>query len=124
FLGDPQLLILDEPTAGLDPAGPKGILELLLALKGQGKTAFLRSHILPEGEQICDRIVIIDRGRLLRAGRLQDMLELGDRVEMVADRIPEEIEQAALARGAVVERGTHGVRIVLDGARKREMVEA
>jgi ABC-2 type transport system ATP-binding protein len=124
FLGDPQLLILDEPTSGLDPAGRKEILELLLALKAQGKTVFLSSHILPEVEQICDRIVIIDRGRLLRAGRLQDMLELGDRVEMVADRIPEEIEQAALARGAVVERGPHGVRIVLDAARKREMVEA
>lgn len=124
FLGDPQLLILDEPTSGLDPAGRKEILELLLALKAQGKTVFLSSHILPEVEQICDRIVIIDRGRLLREGRLQEMLNLGDRVEIVADRITEEIEQAAAAGGAVVERGAHGVRIVLDAARKREMAEA
>jgi len=124
FLGDPQLLILDEPTSGLDPAGRKEILELLLALKAQGKTVFLSSHILPEVEQICDRIVIIDRGRLLRAGRLQEMLSTGDRVELVADRITEEIEQAAAACGAVVERGPHGVRIVLDAARKREMAEA
>jgi ABC-2 type transport system ATP-binding protein len=124
FLGDPQLLILDEPTSGLDPAGRKEILELLVALKAQGKTVFLSSHILPEVEQICDRIVIIDRGRLLREGRLQEMLNLGDRVEIVADRITEEIEQAAAAGGAVVERGAHGVRIVLDAARKREMAEA
>ena len=124
FLGDPQLLILDEPTSGLDPAGRKEILELLVALKAQGKTVFLSSHILPEVEQICDRIVIIDRGRLLRAGRLQEMLSTGDRVELVADRITEEIEQAAAACGAVVERGPHGVRIVLDAARKREMAEA
>ncbi|MGB7758216.1 MAG: ABC transporter ATP-binding protein [Bryobacteraceae bacterium] len=123
FLGDPQLLILDEPTSGLDPAGRKEILELLVALKGQGKTIFLSSHILPEVEQICDRIVIIDRGRLLREGRLQEMLDLGDRVEIVADRITEEIEQAAAAGGAMVEHGPHGVRVVLDAARKREMAE-
>ncbi|MGD0669724.1 MAG: ABC transporter ATP-binding protein [Bryobacteraceae bacterium] len=124
FLGSPRLLILDEPTSGLDPAGRKEILGLLLALKAEGKTVFLSSHILPEVEQICDRIVIIDRGRLLRAGRLQEMLATGDRVEVVADRITEEIEQAAAASGAVVERGPNGVRIVLDAARKREMVEA
>ncbi|MGB9457144.1 MAG: ABC transporter ATP-binding protein [Bryobacteraceae bacterium] len=124
FLGSPRLLILDEPTSGLDPAGRKEILGLLLALKAEGKTVFLSSHILPEVEQICDRIVIIDRGRLLRAGRLQEMLATGDRVEVVADRITEEIEQAAAASGAVVERGPHGVRIVLDAARKREIVEA
>ena len=124
LLGDPQLLILDEPTSGLDPAGRKEILELLMALKADGKTVFLSSHILPEVEQICDRIVIIDRGRLVRAGRLQEMLNTGDRVELVADRITEEIEQAAVARGAVVEHGPQGVRIVLHAAGKREMAEA
>ncbi len=124
FLGNPQLLILDEPTSGLDPAGRKEILELLLALKAEGKTVFLSSHILPEVEQICDRIVIIDRGRLLRAGRLQEMLAAGDRVEVIADRITEEIERVAAAGGGVVEHGPRGVRIVLDAARKREIAEA
>jgi ABC-2 type transport system ATP-binding protein len=124
LLGDPQLLILDEPTSGLDPAGRREILELLMALKAEGKTVFLSSHILPEVEQICDRIVIIDRGRLVQAGRLQEMLDTGDRVELVADRITEEIEQAAAARGAVVEHGPQRVRIVLNAAGKREMAEA
>jgi ABC-2 type transport system ATP-binding protein len=124
LLGDPQLLILDEPTSGLDPAGRREILELLMALKAEGKTVFLSSHILPEVEQICDRIVIIDRGRLVRAGRLQEMLDTGDRVELVADRITEEVEQAAVARGVVVEHGPQGVRIVLHAAGKREMAEA
>jgi len=117
FLGDPQLLILDEPTSGLDPAGRKGNFGIAAGAESAGKTVFLSSHILPEVEQICDRIVIIDRGRLLRAARLQEMLSTGDRVELVADRITEEIEQAAAACGAVVERGPHGVRIVLDAAR-------
>jgi ABC-2 type transport system ATP-binding protein len=124
LLDDPQLLILDEPTSGLDPAGRREILELLMALKAEGKTVFLSSHILPEVEQICDRIVIIDRGRLVRAGRLQEMLDTGDRVELVADRITEEVEQAAVARGVVVEHGPQGVRIVLHAAGKREMAEA
>jgi ABC-2 type transport system ATP-binding protein len=124
LLGDPQLLILDEPTSGLDPAGRREILELLMALKAEGKTVFLSSHILPEVEQICDRIVIIDRGRLVRAGRLQEMLDTGDRVELVADRITEEVEQAAVARGVVVEHGPQSVRIVLHAAGKREMAEA
>jgi ABC-2 type transport system ATP-binding protein len=124
LLGRPQLLILDEPTSGLDPAGRKEILELLMALKAEGKTVFLSSHILPEVEQICDRIVIIDRGRLVRAGRLEEMLATGDRVEVVADRITEAVEQAAAAHGALVEHGPHGVRIVVDAAAKREIAEA
>jgi ABC-2 type transport system ATP-binding protein len=124
LLADPQLLILDEPTSGLDPAGRKEILDLLKALRAEGKTVFLSSHILSEVEQICDRVVIVDRGRLLRAGRLQEMLATGDRVEVVADRITEEIEQAAIERGAVVEQGPRGVRIVVDAAAKREVAEA
>ena len=124
LVGQPQLLILDEPTSGLDPAGRKEVLDLVMALKAEGRTVFLSSHILPEVEQICDRIVIIDRGRLVRAGRLQAMLQAGDRVELVADRITEAIEQAAAARGALVTHGPHGVRIVLDAACKREMAEA
>ena len=87
LLGDPQLLvILDEPTSGLDPAGRREVLELLVALKAEGKTVFLSSHILPEVEQICDRVVIIDHGKMVRAGRLDEMLASGDRVEIVADR--------------------------------------
>lgn len=124
LIGNPQLLILDEPTSGLDPAGRKEILELLRALKEEGKTVFLSSHILPEVEQICDRVVIIDRGRLVRTGRLQEILNTGDRVEVVVDRITEAIEQASAARGAIVEHGPGGVRIVLDGAGKRELTEA
>jgi ABC-2 type transport system ATP-binding protein len=124
FVADPQLLILDEPTSGLDPAGRKEILELLRALKEEGKTVFLSSHILPEVEQICDRVVIIDRGRVVRTGRLREILNTGDRIELVADRITEAIEQAAAARGAIVEHGSGRVRIVMDGAGKRELTEA
>ena len=99
-MGDPQLLIFDEPTSGLDPAGRKEVLELLLALKQAGKTVFLSSHILPEVEQICDRVVIIDHGKLVRAGRLDEMLETGGRVEIVVDLLGEEAERGVIGMGA------------------------
>jgi ABC-2 type transport system ATP-binding protein len=124
LIGDPQLLIFDEPTSGLDPAGRKEVLDLVLSLKQAGKTIFLSSHILPEVEQICDRVVIIDRGRLLRAGRLEEMLGAGGRVEIVSDQLPEELEQSLAASGVSIERGPHGIRLLAEAVRKREVIEA
>jgi len=123
LLSDPQLLILDEPTSGLDPAGRKDILDLLAALKAEGKTVFLSSHILPEVEQICDRVVIRDHGRLVRSGRLREMIA-SDRIRIVANGITPELEQTARERGAAVEHGPNGVRILVDPASVREMAEA
>ena len=123
LLGDPQLLILDEPTSGLDPAGRKEVLDLLATLKSEGKTVFLSSHILPEVEQICDRVVIIDRSHLVRAGQINDLLGNGHRVEMILDHLPEPAETMVRERGAAIERGPHEVRIVLDTAGKREVAE-
>jgi ABC-2 type transport system ATP-binding protein len=123
LIGDPQLLIFDEPTSGLDPAGRKEVLDLVQSLKQAGKTIFLSLHILPEVEQICDRVVIIDRGRLLRAGRLEEMVGAGERVEIVPDRLPDEVEQQLAASGVTIERGAHGIRLLGDAARKREIIE-
>jgi ABC-2 type transport system ATP-binding protein len=123
LMTNPQLLVLDEPTSGLDPAGRKEVLDLLMALKSAGKTVFLSSHILPEVEPICDRVVIIDRGRLVRAGPLKEMLVSNDRVGIVVDRLPDDVERMAVERGAAVERGEHGLRISIDAAHKRELAE-
>jgi len=123
LLGDPQLLVLDEPTSGLDPAGRKEVLDLLATLKSQGKTVFLSSHVLPEVEQICDRVVIIDRGHLVRAGQLGELLGSGNCVELTVDRLSADGEAIAAARGAAIERGRNQVRLVFDAALKREMAE-
>jgi ABC-2 type transport system ATP-binding protein len=123
LLCDPQLIILDEPTSGLDPAGRREVLQLLAALKDEGKTVFLSSHILPEVEQIADRAIIINRGKLVRAGRLDEMLGAGNRVEISVDSLSAELEAAPALAGASIERGPHGVRIQVDVARKRETVE-
>jgi ABC-2 type transport system ATP-binding protein len=123
LLTNPRLLVLDEPTSGLDPAGRNDVLELLSTLKSEGKTIFLSSHILPEVEQICDRIVIIDRGRLVRAGRLRELLATGERVELVVAALPEDVEIVLAQGGAAIERGPSGVRIEIEAGRKREIAD-
>ena len=65
LLKDPALLVLDEPVNGLDPAGIREIRELLRRLGAEGRTVFLSSHLLSEVEQTCDRVAIIDGGRLV-----------------------------------------------------------
>ena len=87
LLSDPQLLVLDEPTSGLDPTGRKEVKDLIHTMKQEGKTIFLSSHILSEVEQICDRAIIINKGRLVRMGSLTELLGSGDLVEMVADHV-------------------------------------
>jgi ABC-2 type transport system ATP-binding protein len=123
LLGDPQLLIMDEPTSGLDPAGRKEVRDLIFSLKAAGKTIFLSSHILSEVEQICDKAIIINRGRLVREGTMENLLTTGDKVEVVADRLPVEVQPRLEEWGATIENTVHGVRIVLPLERKRELAE-
>jgi len=123
LLGDPELLILDEPTSGLDPSGRKEVRDLVLRLKAAGKTIFLSSHLLSEVEQICDQAVIIDRGRVVRAGTMNTLLVTGDQVEIIANTLPEDLEAVLREWGARIERSANDVRIVTAGGRKREVVE-
>jgi len=123
LLSDPQLLVLDEPTSGLDPTGRKEVKDLIHAMKNEGKTIFLSSHILSEVEQICDRAIIISKGRLVRTGTLNELLGVGDQVEVLADQLPAEMEPLLAEWGATVERGAHGVRITVAISHKRELVE-
>jgi ABC-2 type transport system ATP-binding protein len=81
LMGDPKLLILDEPTAGLDPIGIREIRQLLESLKGQGMTMFLNSHLLSEVEKICDTAAIINRGTLLVKDAIPAIVKDGDTLE-------------------------------------------
>ncbi len=75
LLHRPRLLVLDEPTSGLDPIGMKEMRELLRTLADGGTTIFLSSHLLHEVEQICDRVAILNRGRILAEGEVRELLE-------------------------------------------------
>lgn len=74
LINNPDLIFLDEPMSGLDPQGRYQMREIILTLKGQGKTIFFNSHILADVEQICDRVAILAQGNLLCAGSLDELL--------------------------------------------------
>ncbi len=74
LLHDPRLIVLDEPTNGLDPLGIRTVKSILLERKARGRSIVVSSHILPEMEELCDRVAIMDRGRSLVKGRLGDLL--------------------------------------------------
>ena len=74
LVGDPELLYLDEPTSGLDPIGTRQVKDLLLWLKRMGRTVLLSSHLLGEVEEVADRLVILDEGRVRLAGKSADLL--------------------------------------------------
>lgn len=73
LIGEPALLILDEPTDGIDPLGRKDVRAILRQEHGRGATVLLNSHLLDETERLCDRIAILDRGRLVRTGNLDEL---------------------------------------------------
>lgn len=77
LLNDPELLILDEPTDGVDPVGRRAIRDLLTRLRKRGTTVLLNSHILSEVEQICDRVVILRGGEILRTGTVEEITSPG-----------------------------------------------
>lgn len=85
---DPGLVILDEPTAGVDPVGTAAITELLLGLKAQGKTILITSHLLGQIEDICDRVAILDRGRLLLEGSVAELVGKRERQALLVDAMP------------------------------------
>src|SRR6184192_2289793 len=93
---DPRLLVLDEPTAGVDPAGSRDICDLILDLKRRGITVLLSSHLLAQAQEICDRIGILADGVLVREGRLQDLIAIENQTELVisdaSDDLVHEIE--------------------------------
>jgi ABC-2 type transport system ATP-binding protein len=74
LLGRPALVLLDEPTSALDPVGRHDVREVIRALKARGTTVFLNSHLLTEVEQVCDRVAIVDKGRVIQVGTLEELL--------------------------------------------------
>ena len=74
LVSDPEIVMLDEPTAGVDPAGSREIRDLIRELKEKGKTVIFSSHLLEQVEDVADRVIILHRGQKLREGRLEDLL--------------------------------------------------
>ena len=107
LINDPELVLLDEPTSGMDPIGSREIKDLILDLKKQGKTVLLSSHLLGDVEDVCDRIAMLYRGRLQMEGRVDELCEVSDVTEIsIKNLAPEALAairaEAAKNGGAVV----------------------
>jgi len=76
MINDPEVIFLDEPMSGLDPLGRREVRQAILGLKSSGVTVFFSSHILPDVEALCDRVAILNRGRLQQVGALHDILKV------------------------------------------------
>lgn len=99
LIGDPPVLILDEPMSGLDPLGRRMIRDLIVQQRERGKTVFFSSHVLGDVQQICDRVGLLVHGRLTRKGRLDELL--GDhilRIEVVLRQVSNDTRDALRAR--------------------------
>lgn len=92
---NPRLIILDEPTAGVDPVGSAEISELILKLKDQGKTVLLCSHLLAQVEDICDEVAILNRGKLIKQGQVNDLVGRKGMKSLVVENLTPELEAAA-----------------------------
>jgi len=97
LINDPDLVILDEPTAGLDPLGCRQVKDLILTLARRGKTVLLSSHLLADVEDVCDNIAILFNGRIQAAGDISGLLEQKNRYRITLPEMPEEQLQRILA---------------------------
>ena len=121
---DPDLLFLDEPTEGLDPLGRKQIRDLLLELRNAGKTIFLNSHVLSEVEQICDRILILDRGQVVRAGTPREFTESTGEYRIRLSRLDDAARAAVAAVVPDAKWDTNGCRVrVRDVAQLNALID-
>src|SRR5512136_2978460 len=96
LINDPDLVILDEPTSGLDPIGCREVKDLILALARRGKTVILSSHLLPDVEDVCDRVVIYYGGRIQAMGPLKDLLATPDAIQITTPALPRETMERVL----------------------------
>lgn len=124
LLNDPDLLILDEPTSNLDPVARRDARGILLEFKARGKTIFLCSHILSEVETVCDRVAIVQQGRLNKTGTLAELSRAeGCRIE-VRNLPPQAMEALASSAARVTLAGAEAVIECGDDATRREVEQA
>jgi ABC-2 type transport system ATP-binding protein len=111
LLKDPKLVILDEPTIGLDPMGAREIKDVTLELKKRGKTVILSSHLLADVQDICDRIAILHRGNLVTTDSVENLLTIEDTWEIVVRNLREDtrrrIEEVIKEGGGDLQRVGH-----------------
>ena len=123
LVGDPRLLLLDEPTIGLDPAGRRSMLDLISRIGAEfGISIVVSSHLLGEIEQICDHLVVIDGGRLLRSDTMTSFTQVSQVLVIEVDEGIAALQAELAARGLEPRRSGRGLLVRLDGDATYDMV--
>ncbi len=123
LLHDPELLVLDEPMSGLDPIGRKEVRDLLVEQRERGKTLLFTSHILSDVELLCDRIVIMQQGKITSEGQVHDLLETAGRhVEIRLSGASQALKDSLRSRGTVVDGGGGHVTLRVEGQKSVDEV--
>jgi len=104
LINKPDLVILDELVSGLDPVGQRDMRELLRELKAEGTSIFLNSHLLADVEAVCDRVAIINQGRILKVGSPAKLFDEKKVLEVRVDHVGEELLQRLNAAALAIER--------------------
>jgi ABC-2 type transport system ATP-binding protein len=124
LLKDPELVVLDEPTNGLDPAGMRDMRELVQRLGAQGRTVLLSSHLMAEVQQVCDRVAVIDHGRILTESSVEELRGSG---ELVIQAAPSDVARSVVSAVPGVRQisGSNGVlRVQVDRGQTAEIARA
>jgi ABC-2 type transport system ATP-binding protein len=124
LLGDPELLILDEPMNGLDPAGMSDMREMILSFVDEGRTVVLSSHLLDEVQRTCDSVAIVDRGTVVRQGPIAELLAGSSLVLEIECSEPERARQLiqGAAAGASIELVPFGISATLPPGAGRDLI--
>lgn len=121
LVGDPELLILDEPMSGLDPVGRKEVKDLIVDQRRQGRTVFFSTHILGDVESLCDEVTIMRRGAIVVRGRLDELLKRDkERVSIAVRGVEPRLEEYCRSRGLSFEVISGRTRIDLEGTHLRQ----
>jgi ABC-2 type transport system ATP-binding protein len=123
MIHEPELIFLDEPTDGVDPVGRAAIREVVLELKKKGVTIFINSHLLMEVELICDRVVIMDKGKILREGTIDELTPRTGSVQFEIRPIPEHLEQLLAGLGTGFAPMNGGFELLVNDAELDQVID-
>ncbi len=121
LMDDPEIIVLDEPTDGVDPVGRREIRDRLRALKARGKTVLINSHLLSEIEMICDRVAILNKGKIVRSGSIDDLVKDGTGWRFFVRNLPSDLDLSQF--GVEIEGSGSDVEIIMESGAPAQLNE-
>ena len=123
LIHEPELVFLDEPTDGVDPVGRAAVRAIVAELRARGVTVFVNSHLLMEVERVCDRVVIMDKGRILREGTVAELTRMTGRVAFEIAPVPADLERVLAGLGRGLSRTERGFELALEPDEQDQVID-